>query len=432
MDLGGHRGGKGVPRPPERESGHDDSNEMRRSEGHGNPDKQRNPIGKLILFGRKHVFVFANRRTHDGSRVTHRRGQSIRFDPPAFHRFALGRSVTDGRVSSQRPDLESRETTALPSCVGVGSVCSGMAAPFTPAELAKLPTVSNILVRMLWKEHPELRDAGVELPQRGERLAALAAEAATRPDAAHDADTRERLAVEPLRQLARSKWAHLTHLAARRIASQKEPPKGVTEAIYEGMALRDELTGLGLVPAHLLEDRTFTMVWCATLLAEIAGNLGASGKPANRWLVESFPDPTIDPELLRRVAEVAAILSRLVGVWAEENDVDLRPAEGEQRATEPRYTVGPGQPGALAHLAIQVPLDATATSAENPAEEVWTWHDAEKRLVVRRLEGGRHEVRETSGVMPGIDLVVLASFVRPGESHMALAKKFRASLARDD
>jgi hypothetical protein len=311
-----------------------------------------------------------------------------------------------------------------------------MAGPFTPAELFELPTLREIILRAIWREHPELRDAGVKLPQRGERIAALAAEASLRPDAGHDEATRERLAEEPLRQLARSKFAHLTHLAARRIASQEKPPDGVPEALNEGMALRRELTSEGLVPGKLLEDTTFCMIWCATLLAEMAGELRASGKPATRWLEESFPDPRIDPEAVRRVGEVAAILSRLVGVWAEENDIDLRLADdaGERRATVAHYTVGAREPGALPHLAIVALLDATAgAAAESPkADEVWTWHDAEKRLVVRRLVGGRHEVRETSEVMPGIDLVALVSFVRPGESHTALAKKYRASLARED
>lgn len=48
---------------------------------------------------------------------------------------------------------------------------------------------------------------------------------------------------------------------------------------------------------------------------------------------------------------------------------------------------------------------------------------------MRVLRDGRYEAREESELLAGIDLAVLAAFVRPGESHTALARGYRGAIA---
>jgi hypothetical protein len=60
--------------------------------------------------------------------------------------------------------------------------------------------------------------------------------------------------------------------------------------------------------------------------------------------------------------------------------------------------------------------------------EVWTWRPAERRLTARVLRDGCYEVRTRSELLPGIDLDVLARFVRPGESHTGLVRAYRAAI----
>jgi Uma2 family endonuclease len=139
--------------------------------------------------------------------------------------------------------------------------------------------------------------------------------------------------------------------------------------------------------------------------------------------------------------ETKSILGRLLEVWAEEHDVDLRAfgsatfrREARERGLEPDecYTLGPKEPDGAPHLAIEVVvesplLDKLAVYAGLGVREVWTWRDEERRIVVRVLVAGRYEGRERSELLPGVDLSVLASFVRPGESHTALARAYRAA-----
>jgi hypothetical protein len=60
---------------------------------------------------------------------------------------------------------------------------------------------------------------------------------------------------------------------------------------------------------------------------------------------------------------------------------------------------------------------------------VWIWRAAATRIEVNRLVEGRYELRERSELLPAIDLAILARFVRPGESHTALVKGYRAAIA---
>jgi hypothetical protein len=47
---------------------------------------------------------------------------------------------------------------------------------------------------------------------------------------------------------------------------------------------------------------------------------------------------------------------------------------------------------------------------------------------VHRLSGSAYQRIERSAILPNLDQALLASFVRPGESHTGLAKAYRAAL----
>jgi Uma2 family endonuclease len=137
------------------------------------------------------------------------------------------------------------------------------------------------------------------------------------------------------------------------------------------------------------------------------------------------------------------ILGRLVVVWAEHDDVDLRGFASttfrrrkKKRGLEPDecYTIGPMDPEGVPQLAIEVIvasplLDKLAVYAGLAIPEVWTWRDADRRVVVHVLRGGRYREAPGSALLSGIDLAQLATFVRPGESHNALARAYRKALA---
>jgi Uma2 family endonuclease len=141
--------------------------------------------------------------------------------------------------------------------------------------------------------------------------------------------------------------------------------------------------------------------------------------------------------------ETKSLLGRLLEVWAEERDVDLRAfgsttfrREARERGLEPDecYTLGPIEPGGVPHLAVEVVvesplLDKLEVYAGLGVPEVWTWHDADRCIVVRTLRGDRYETRERSAILPSIDLALFSRFVQPGESHTALAKAYRAAIA---
>jgi Uma2 family endonuclease len=138
--------------------------------------------------------------------------------------------------------------------------------------------------------------------------------------------------------------------------------------------------------------------------------------------------------------DVKTILARLLEAWAMELDVDLRGfgnatfrREAKLRGLEPDecYTLGALAEDGVPLVAIEVELsspllDKLDVYAGLGIPEVWTWRDG--ALVVHRLEEGRYEVRSSSVALPALDLALLATFVRPGESQTALARAYVAAV----
>jgi Uma2 family endonuclease len=141
--------------------------------------------------------------------------------------------------------------------------------------------------------------------------------------------------------------------------------------------------------------------------------------------------------------ETKTILARLIEAWAEERDVDLRGfgsttfrREARERGLEPDecYVLGKRESEEFVpHVAIEVVvaaplLDKLAVYAGLGVPEIWIWAAASRSIEVHRLVGAGYERRGRSEVLPDLDLGHLARHVRPGESHTALVKAYRAEL----
>ena len=140
--------------------------------------------------------------------------------------------------------------------------------------------------------------------------------------------------------------------------------------------------------------------------------------------------------------EESKLLARLLEAWAEEYDVDLRGfksatfrSEAEARGVEPDecYSVGPKPKDVPPQIAIEVVvssplLDKLEVYAGLGVDEVWIWLSTSRTLVVNRRSGDHYQVAPHSHVLPHLDLALLVSFVRAGESHTALVKAYRAAL----
>lgn len=136
------------------------------------------------------------------------------------------------------------------------------------------------------------------------------------------------------------------------------------------------------------------------------------------------------------------IIARLVEQWAMEEDVDLRGfggatfrKEAKERGLEPDecYKLGKLDDDGVPDLAIEVivssPLvDKMAVYAGLGVSEVWSWRPSTKTISVMVLVDGAYVERSRSVVLPTLDVALLSSFVKPGESQTALAKAYQAAL----
>ena len=132
------------------------------------------------------------------------------------------------------------------------------------------------------------------------------------------------------------------------------------------------------------------------------------------------------------------IIARLLEAYAEEADLDLNGRgsttfreERKERGLEPDecYSLGPstGRPDLAIEVQMSRPLvDKLKVYEGLGVREVWVWRRT--RLVVHALGPTGYATVEQSLVLPGIDLALLASFVRLGESQTGLVKAYRAAL----
>jgi Uma2 family endonuclease len=140
--------------------------------------------------------------------------------------------------------------------------------------------------------------------------------------------------------------------------------------------------------------------------------------------------------------EETKLISRLLEAYADAMDLDLRGFrsttyrhEAARRGLEPDecYALGAKAKDAVPQIAIEVVvssplLDKLDVYAGLGVPEVWIWRNSRRSFEVYVLAAGKYERRETSALLPKLDLALMASFVRPGESHVALVKTFRAAL----
>lgn len=147
---------------------------------------------------------------------------------------------------------------------------------------------------------------------------------------------------------------------------------------------------------------------------------------------------------------VKKILARLLEMWAVERDVSLTgygAATFRKRAKErglepdecyvldqPTFDHEPTEdelpeiPDIAIELVYMHVVDKLDVYAGLGVREVWIWQ--EQRLIVHSLVGDSYEIRETSALLPGLDLALLASFVRVDASQTALVKSYRDVLRR--
>jgi Uma2 family endonuclease len=148
----------------------------------------------------------------------------------------------------------------------------------------------------------------------------------------------------------------------------------------------------------------------------------------------------MSPSMLHEDAK--KIIARLIETWAMERDIDLRGFggatfrnEARSRGLEPDecYKLGKLEPHEVPDLAIEIvvsnPLvDKLAVYAGLGVAEVWVWRSETTRLSVHRLVGQSYELRQTSELLPALDLALLSRFVQPGESQTQLARAYRSAL----
>ncbi len=206
-------------------------------------------------------------------------------------------------------------------------------------------------------------------------------------------------------------------------------PRGNFSIMMEAEPLGQ--TGVQAERRFLLEDVPW---WAYVALRDALEDTGTRMTYVEGRLELMSPSETHEEE--------KKLVARLFEAWADENDIDLRGfgsttyrREAKRRGLEPDecYTVGPKLEDAVPQIAIEVMvssplLDKLDVYAGLGVPEVWVWHSAKRHMVVHRLAGGRYTQHDRSAIVAGLDLALLASFVRPGESHTALVKKYRASL----
>jgi Uma2 family endonuclease len=132
------------------------------------------------------------------------------------------------------------------------------------------------------------------------------------------------------------------------------------------------------------------------------------------------------------------LLARLLEAYAEESDVDLNGRgsttfreERKERGIEPDecYSIGPfsGRPDIAIEVVLSSPLvDKLRVYEGLGIREVWVWQRT--RMVLYTLGPNGYVTVERSVVLPNLDLDLLSTFVKVGESQTKLVKAYRAAL----
>ncbi len=140
--------------------------------------------------------------------------------------------------------------------------------------------------------------------------------------------------------------------------------------------------------------------------------------------------------------DLKTLLARLLEAYAEEADIDLNGRgsttfreEPKERGLEPDecYSVGPfsGRPDVAIEVVLTSPLvDKLRVYEGLGIREVWVWQRAQ--LVIHALGPDGYVVAPRSAVFPSLDLDLLSSFVKVGESQTKLVKAYRAALRQSE
>jgi Uma2 family endonuclease len=138
---------------------------------------------------------------------------------------------------------------------------------------------------------------------------------------------------------------------------------------------------------------------------------------------------------------IKSTIGSLVEVWCLANDVEfstygswtLKDKKAE-RGAEPDecYVFGRARDPARPHLAIDVVwttgrIDKLEVYRKLGVREVWYWRNGHIQPYV--LHGQRYRVAKRSAVLPGIDLVQLASFLERSSTSRAM-RDYRAALGK--
>jgi Uma2 family endonuclease len=136
--------------------------------------------------------------------------------------------------------------------------------------------------------------------------------------------------------------------------------------------------------------------------------------------------------------ESGALVGHLLAAYCDARGIDLFSkgsttyrAEARKRGLEPDASFAFGAYKTVPDLAVEVVvssplLDKLDVYAGLGVPEVWVLSDGS--ITIHRLVGERYEPSTESGVLPGVDVATLASFVRPGESVTRLVRAYRATL----
>jgi len=133
------------------------------------------------------------------------------------------------------------------------------------------------------------------------------------------------------------------------------------------------------------------------------------------------------------------MIARLLEMWAVERNVPLTGygaatfrKQAMERGLEPDECYVLGELVDVPDIAIEVVykhvIDKLDVYAGLGVPEVWIW--GEGALVVHRLVGSGYQISERSGLLPGLDLAELASFVQRDLSQTEVVRAYRDALRR--